>query len=159
MNVPSDIGSALAAEFTLPSSGAIAVTLVRLIIAAALGAVIGMDREKKERSAGLKTHILVSLGSALFVLAPLHAGVSQADNTRVIQGVVSGIGFLGAGAILKLQKDVRVEGLTTAAGIWLTSAIGIAAGLGHGMVALAATLVALFVMRVLPHLQRPDRGQ
>lgn len=152
MNVPTDVATALAAEFTLPAAGVPAVVLVRLMLAALLGGVIGYEREKKERTAGLKTHILVSVGSTLFVLAPLYAGVSQADNTRVVQGVVSGIGFLGAGAILKLQKDVRVEGLTTAASIWLTSAIGVAVGLGNGLLAVAATAVALFVTAVIPHL-------
>lgn len=96
--------------------------------------------------------MLVSVGSALFVLAPLYAGVSRADNTRVVQGVVSGIGFLGAGAILKLQKDVRVEGLTTAASIWLTSATGVAVGLGNGLIAMTATAAALVVTAVIPHL-------
>ncbi|TBR10811.1 MAG: MgtC/SapB family protein [Lysobacter sp.] len=155
MGFSNDVLTALSQEFSFPSSGALAVTVARLLLAAVLGGVIGLDREKKERSAGLKTHILVAVGSALFVLAPLYGGVTPGENTRVIQGVVSGIGFLGAGAILKLQKDGRVEGLTTAAGIWLTSAIGVAVGLGHGMVALVATVVALFVVSVLPHLMRP----
>ena len=158
MNVPTDVATALAAEFTLPAGGVPAVVLVRLMLAALLGGVIGYEREKKERSAGLKTHILVSVGSALFVMAPLYAGVSQADNTRVVQGVVSGIGFLGAGAILKLQRDMRVEGLTTAASIWLTSAIGVAAGLGNALLAIIATGVALFVTAVIPRLV-PDGGR
>ncbi len=134
------------------------VSSLRLLLAAVLGGAIGYEREKKERSAGLKTHILVSVGSALFVMAPLYAGVSQADNTRVVQGVVSGIGFLGAGAILKLQRDMRVEGLTTAASIWLTSAIGVAAGLGNALLAIIATGVALFVTAVIPRLV-PDGGR
>lgn len=157
MNVASEVATALAAEFALLAGGVLAVTIVRLLLAAVLGGVIGYEREKKERTAGLKTHILVSVGSALFVLGPLYAGVSQADNTRVVQGVVSGIGFLGAGAILKLQKDVRVEGLTTAAGIWLTAAIGVAVGLGNGLLGLAATAVALFVTAVIPRLMPSAR--
>lgn len=158
MNVQSDVAAALAAEFALPPAGVLAVMVMRLALAAVLGGLIGYEREKKERTAGLKTHILVSVGSALFVLAPLYAGVSQADNTRVVQGVVSGIGFLGAGAILKLQKDVRVEGLTTAASIWLTSAIGVAVGLGNGLLGVAATAVALFVTAVIPHLMPGSRN-
>lgn len=134
------------------------VSSLRLLLAAVLGGAIGYEREKKERSGGLKTHILVSVGSALFVMAPLYAGVSQADNTRLVQGVVSGIGFLGAGAILKLQRDMRVEGLTTAASIWLTSAIGVAAGLGNALLAIIATGVALFVTAVIPRLV-PDGGR
>lgn len=157
MNMPTDLTAALAAEFAMPGASVMLVSSLRLLLAAVLGGAIGYEREKKERSAGLKTHILVSVGSALFVMAPLYAGVSQADNTRVVQGVVSGIGFLGAGAILKLQRDMRVEGLTTAASIWLTSAIGVAAGLGNALLAIIATGVALFVTAVIPRLV-PDGG-
>lgn len=158
MNMPTDLTAALAAEFAMPGASVMLVSSLRLLLAAVLGGAIGYEREKKERSAGLKTHILVSVGSALFVMAPLYAGVSQADNTRVVQGVVSGIGFLGAGAILKLQRDMRVEGLTTAASIWLTSAIGLAAGLGNALLAIIATGVALFVTAVIPRLV-PDGGR
>ncbi|HEY1138496.1 MAG TPA: MgtC/SapB family protein [Xanthomonadaceae bacterium] len=158
MNMPTDLTAALAAEFAMPGASVMLVSSLRLLLAAVLGGAIGYEREKKERSAGLKTHILVSVGSALFVMAPLYAGVSQADNTRVVQGVVSGIGFLGAGAILKLQRDMRVEGLTTAASIWLTSAIGVAAGLGNALLAIIATGVALFVTAVIPRLV-PDGGR
>lgn len=156
MNVPADVATALALEFALPSPGLSAVLAARLLLAAALGAVLGIERERKHRSAGLKTHILVAMGSALFVLAPLYAGVSMADNSRVIQGVVSGIGLLGAGAILKMQKGARVEGLTTAASIWLTSAMGVAAGLGHAWVASIAAAVALVVVSVVPRLMPND---
>ena len=158
MNMPTDLTAALAAEFAMPGASVMLVSSLRLLLAAVLGGAIGYEREKKERSAGLKTHILVSVGSALFVMAPLYAGVSQADNTRVVQGVVSGIGFLGAGAILKLQRDMRVEGLTTAASIWLTSAIGVASGLGNALLAIIATGVALFVTAVIPRLV-PDGGR
>jgi putative Mg2+ transporter-C (MgtC) family protein len=158
MNTPTDLTAALAAEFAMPGASVMLVSSLRLLLAAVLGGAIGYEREKKERSGGLKTHILVSVGSALFVMAPLYAGVSQADNTRVVQGVVSGIGFLGAGAILKLQRDMRVEGLTTAASIWLTSAIGVAAGLGNALLAIIATGVALFVTAVIPRLV-PDGGR
>lgn len=158
MNVPTDIATALALEFAWPSPGLGAVLAARLLVAAALGAVLGWEREKKERSAGIKTHILVAVGSALFVLAPLYAGASMADNTRVIQGVVSGIGFLGAGAILKVHKGARVEGLTTAASIWLTSAMGVAAGLGHGLPASIAAVVALFVVSAIPRLMPGSRS-
>ena len=158
MNMPTDLTAALAAEFAMPGASVMLVSSLRLLLAAVLGGAIGYEREKKERSAGLKTHILVSVGSALFVMAPLYAGVSQADNTRVVQGVVSGIGFLGAGAILKLQRDMRVEGLTTAASIWLTSAIGVAAGLGNALLVIIATGVALFVTAVIPRLV-PDGGR
>lgn len=156
MSFWNQVGEALAEEFAMPDPGNLTVLLVRLGTAVVLGGLLGLERESKGRAAGLKTHILVAMGSALFVLAPLQAGVSPGDVTRVIQGVVSGIGFLGAGAIIKLDRGERVEGLTTAAGIWMTSAIGMAAGLGMEMVALMTTLLALAVFWVMPRLVRSD---
>jgi putative Mg2+ transporter-C (MgtC) family protein len=156
MSALEQIATALADEFALPDPGTLTVIVVRLMTAAVLAGLLGIDRERKGRAAGLKTHILVSVGSALFVLAPLMAGVEMAEVTRVMQGIVSGIGFLGAGAILKLDKSTRIEGLTTAAGIWATSAIGMAAGMGLELVALATTIVALLVVGVLPKFMRSD---
>ena len=156
MNIPAQIGEALATEFALPDVGELTVMLVRLLTAVVLGGLLGLERERKGRAAGLKTHILVSMGSALFVLAPLQAGVDPADITRVMQGIVSGIGFLGAGAIIKLNRGERVEGLTTAAGIWMTSAIGMAAGLGLEIAALMTTVLALLVFATIPRLMRGD---
>ena len=156
MNMTAQIGEALATEFALPDVGALTVMLVRLLTAVVLGGLLGLERERKGRAAGLKTHILVSMGSALFVLAPLQAGVDPADITRVMQGIVSGIGFLGAGAIIKLNRGERVEGLTTAAGIWMTSAIGMAAGLGLEIAALLTTLLALLVFATIPRLMRGE---
>ncbi|MET0755663.1 MAG: MgtC/SapB family protein, partial [Pseudoxanthomonas sp.] len=150
MSVTAEIGQALAKEFALPDPGTTTVIVVRLLTAAALGGMLGMERERKGRAAGLKTHILVSIGSALFVMAPLLSGVSPADVTRVMQGIVSGIGILGAGAIIKLERDERIEGLTTAAGIWMVSAVGMAAGMGSEIMALATTLIALGVVNTLP---------
>ena len=115
-----------------------------------------MEREHKGRAAGFRTHILVSIGSALFVMAPSMAGVDTADVTRVMQGIVSGIGFLGAGAIIKMDRGNRVEGMTTAAGIWMTSAIGMSAGMGMEILALVTTLVALLVLGAIPKLMPPD---
>ncbi len=154
MSVSSQISEALAREFALPDAGVAAVICIRLLIAGTLGALVGWDRERKGRAAGLKTHTLVSAGSALFVLAPLLAGVDAANTTRVMQGIVSGIGFLGAGAILKMGPGERVKGLTTAAGIWMTSAIGMAAGMGLHLAAVATTLVALVVFGTVPRLMR-----
>ncbi|HEY4556545.1 MAG TPA: MgtC/SapB family protein [Lysobacter sp.] len=141
---------ALLAEYTVPEPAVLAVVLARIVAAAVLGGLIGYERERKGRSAGLKTHVLVAIGSALFVLAPAVAGTELDDLTRVMQGVVSGIGFLGAGAIIKMERDGRVEGLTTAAGIWMTCAIGMAAGIGMEMVALMTTLAALVVVNAVP---------
>lgn len=145
-----EVMRALAAELALPDATTMTVILVRVIAAAVLGGIIGWERERKGRAAGLKTHILVSVGSALFVLAPILAGIDGGDNTRVMQGIVSGIGFLGAGAILR--DGMRVEGLTTAAGIWMTAAIGMAAGMGQEMLALVTTLLAWLVVATIPKL-------
>ena len=145
-----EVARTLVSELALPGAGTMTVILVRVLAAALLGGIIGWERERKGRAAGLKTHILVSVGSALFVLAPTLAGIDGGDNTRVMQGIVSGIGFLGAGAILR--DGMRVEGLTTAAGIWMTAAIGMAVGMGQQMLALLATLLAWLVVATIPRL-------
>lgn len=145
-----EVARTLASELALPDIATMTVILVRVLAAAMLGGIIGWERERKGRAAGLKTHILVSVGSALFVLAPEVAGISGGDNTRVMQGIVSGIGFLGAGAILR--DGMRMEGLTTAAGIWMTAAIGMAVGMGQEMLALLTTLLAWLVVAAVPKL-------
>lgn len=122
----------------------------RLLMAAAFGGLIGFERQWRGKPAGLRTHMLVALGAALFV-------VSQVDGTpdsgsRVIQGIAAGIGFLGAGAILKDQQH-SVKGLTTAADIWLTAAIGVVAGLGRGSTAFLATMLALIILAVIPRIE------
>ncbi len=114
-----------------PSSHILLVSVVRLGLAALLGAVIGFQRERVHSTAGLRTHMLVSMGAAFFVLATIQAGATSADVSRVIQGLTAGVGFLGAGAILKMGEKGQVHGLTTAASIWLIAAIGTGAGLGH----------------------------
>lgn len=154
MTILQQIGETLSAEFALPDAEHGTLIVVRLLTAALLGGVLGLERERKGRAAGLKTHILVSMGSALFVLAPLLGGIDAADVTRIMQGIVSGIGFLGAGAIIKLGRGERVEGLTTAAGIWMTSAIGMAAGMGQQIVAMVTTAIALLVFAVIPRLMQ-----
>lgn len=145
-----EILEALAAEFALPSTKVTVTALVRLAMAALLGGIIGWEREQKGRAAGLKTHILVSIGSALFILAPTLAGIPGEDNTRVMQGIVSGIGLLGAGAILRNRDGTQVEGLTTAASIWMTAAIGMAAGMGLEVLALLATAFTWLVIAAIP---------
>jgi putative Mg2+ transporter-C (MgtC) family protein len=127
---------------------------VRLILAAFLGGVLGYEREYKGKAAGLRTHMLVSLGAALFVLLPLEAGMEIDDLSRVMQGIVTGIGFLGAGTILKGSSVQDVKGLTTAAGIWLTAAIGVAAGLGHESTAVLTTAFALVIFLLVPRLEQ-----
>jgi putative Mg2+ transporter-C (MgtC) family protein len=117
--------------FQWPSVHVLLLSVSRLGLAAVLGALLGYQRERVHSTAGLRTHILVCLGSAFFVLASVEAGQTSADISRVIQGIVAGIGFLGAGTILKVSDRLQVHGLTTAASIWLTAAIGAGAGLGH----------------------------
>jgi putative Mg2+ transporter-C (MgtC) family protein len=125
---------------------------VRLVVAALLGGILGFEREQKGKAAGVRTHMLVALGAALFVLVPQMSG-SQADAmSRVVQGVIAGIGFLGAGTILKNREgdEGHVRGLTTAAGLWMTAAIGVSAGLGREATAVLSTLLALIILGVMP---------
>ena len=126
-------------------------TIVPLGVAAVAGALVGWDREAQGKVAGLRTHILVSLGAALFVLAALQlsrqAAAAQGisvDTSRIIEGVATGIGFLGAGSIVKSRR--KVEGVTTAASIWVTGAIGAACGARLYSLAATAALLALLVL-------------
>ena len=98
--------------------------------------------------------MLVALGAALFVLIPQQSGVSDADLTRVLQGLVAGVGFLGAGCIIKGQAEEEVKGLTTAANIWLTAAIGMAAGIGREATAVISTLIALLILSSVRRIER-----
>jgi putative Mg2+ transporter-C (MgtC) family protein len=126
---------------------------VRLLVAAILGGILGLQRERHGKAAGVRTHMLVALGAALFVLVPQQWGMDEADLSRVIQGVVAGVGFLCAGSILKSDDD-HVRGLTTAAGIWLTAAMGVAAGLGREMTAALSALLALAILSMEGPLRR-----
>ena len=128
---------------------------VRLLVAVVLGGMLGYERESNGNSAGFRTHMLVALGAALFVLVPLEAGITPGELSRVIQGVITGIGFLGAGAIIKLSKEREIKGLTTAASVWLTAAIGVAAGMGRESTAILSTLFALFILAVLRRTMSP----
>ena len=124
-----------------PDAAELARILIRLAVALVLGAVIGLQRESVGAAAGLRTHMLVTLGAAVFVLAPLSVDMSAEQVSRVIQGVATGIGFIGGGAVLKLAAEREILGLTTAATIWLATAVGIAVGMGR--IGLAAIVVAL----------------
>jgi putative Mg2+ transporter-C (MgtC) family protein len=129
-----------------PDSTQLVRIIIRLAGAMLMGAMIGLQREKAGKAAGFRTHILVALGSALFVIAAAGNGMSSDGVSRVIQGLASGIGFLGAGAILKLSDSQEIKGLTTAAGIWMTAAIGVTVGLGELGLALLATLMTWVVL-------------
>ncbi len=124
--------------------------VLRLLTAALLGGLLGWEREQQGHAAGVRTHMLVAMGAALFVLASQQMGMQADDLSRVIQGVTAGVGFLCAGTILKGDKTADVKGLTTAAGIWLTAAIGVAAGLGREFTALLGTLLALAILSLVP---------
>jgi putative Mg2+ transporter-C (MgtC) family protein len=136
--------------------------LARLGVAAAVGAIVGIDRERHGKPAGLRTHVLVSAGAALFVVAAAETGMPTADMSRVIQGVAAGVGFLGAGAILKLSDAREILGLTTAATIWMTAALGVAAGLGRLWLAAIAALLTLVTLIALGWLENrlwPGRAE
>ena len=130
----------------LPDARQLVRVLIRLIAATLLGAAVGFQRERAGKPAGLRTHILVSLGTAVFVLSCSGVWMSLDGLSRVIQGVVTGIGFIGAGSILKLSEERDIQGLTTAAGIWMTAAIGVAVGLGSLGVAALSTLFILIIL-------------
>jgi putative Mg2+ transporter-C (MgtC) family protein len=126
------------------------VTLAQIVVAAGLGAAIGVERELGAQPAGLRTHMLVSLGAALFTLAGV--GIGGSDPTRIAAQVVTGIGFLGGGAILR--EGATIRGLTTAASLWVTAAIGLAVGLEHWFAAMAATTIALAVLWLVKQVER-----
>jgi putative Mg2+ transporter-C (MgtC) family protein len=116
-------------------------TIISLVLAVALGAVVGLEREKTHKPAGIRTHMLVSLGSALFTIVSVSFSI---DPARIAAGIVTGIGFIGAGTIFA-EKD-KVQGLTTAASLWATSAIGLAAGIGDYPLALLVTLLVFLIL-------------
>jgi len=127
--------------------------ILRFLLAVALGAGIGYQRERAGKAAGVRTHILVSSGAALFTLVSIY-GFSGAvvDISRVAAGVVVGIGFIGAGVILRGQREEEVAGLTTAATIWITAAIGLAAGAGMYLVSVIVTAIIIGVL-LLPKIR------
>jgi len=126
--------------------GHLAIVLLRTITAVILGGIVGVQREKVGKPAGLRTHMLVSLGTAVVVLSCQGVGMEMDGLSRVIQGIVTGIGFVGAGTILKLTDQREIQGLTTATGLWMTAAIGVAVGLGALGIAVIATLLTVIVL-------------
>jgi putative Mg2+ transporter-C (MgtC) family protein len=138
----------------------------RLAVAAGLGAAVGVERELREREAGIRTHLLVALGSCLFTIAGaygFHDFGSKVDPTRVAAQIVTGIGFLGAGAIIR--EGISVRGLTTAGSLWIVAAIGMAAGAGYYWPAVAGTALTIFALwplrmlawQVLERFRPPER--
>jgi len=125
---------------------------LRLLLAATLGAIIGYQRERAGKAAGLRTHVLICVGAALFTVVSLYAFGAASDPSRVAAGVVAGIGFLGAGAILHRQGGI-VEGLTTAATIWAIAAIGLAAGAGFYVASAVTTAIVLIILFLPRHIR------
>jgi putative Mg2+ transporter-C (MgtC) family protein len=120
----------------------------RLLLAAGLGAVIGFERELRQKEAGLRTNMLITMGTALFTIMSMELAEGPGDDqTRVASQIVTGIGFLGGGAIL--HEKGNVKGLTTAATIWMNAAIGIAAGTGRSALAIVATIITLLTLTAL----------
>ncbi len=121
--------------------------IIAMLVSTALGTIVGFERQMGRKPAGLRTHVLVCLGSTLFVLLTAHASIfggTSLDPTRIIHGVVTGVGFLGAGSILR--QEGYVHGLTTAASIWMVAAIGTAAGVHAYALATVGTVLALVVL-------------
>lgn len=154
MNIFNSIWTTVAHEFSdIPDIEQATRIVLRLAMAIVLGAAIGYERELRGKAAGLRTHMLVSLGAAIFILVPLQSGIGAADASRVLQGIIAGVGFLGAGAIIKFNDQATVKGLTTAASIWVAAAIGTAAGMGREATAVVSTLAVLFILAIVGRLE------
>ena len=131
---------------TIPDLQQVIRVTVRMSSALIVGTAIGLQRELTHKPAGLRTHMLVALGTALFIVGPTEAGMDSAALSRILQGLATGIGFLGAGAILKLATEREIHGLTTAAGVWMTAAGSAIAALGQIAVAFIGTALGLLVL-------------
>lgn len=135
----------------ISAPGTITDILIRLFFAAGLGGAIGLNREWEQKPAGLRTHALVGLGSALFALVGLALALQGPEQdltapSRILQGLVAGVGFIGGGAILRREQSGSVEGLTTATSIWIVAAVGVATGVGMWRSALASVTIALVIL-------------
>ena len=127
---------------------------LRLLTALVAGGVVGLQRELTHKPAGLRTHMLLSLGIALILVTAEESGMSKSDLSRVVQGLVTGVGFLGGGAILKLTAEHEIHGLTTAAGLWLTAAAGAAAGLGRLGLSIVGVCLGVFVLSTFSKVEK-----
>lgn len=127
--------------------------IVRLLAAMILGGIVGIQRERVGKAAGMRTHILVTMGTAMFVIACMSFEMQSDALSRVIQGIATGIGFIGTGAILKQTEKFEIHGLTTAAGLFMTSAVGVAVGLGRIGLATIGAVLAWVVLSAMTYIE------
>jgi putative Mg2+ transporter-C (MgtC) family protein len=145
-----------------PDREGLARILIRVFAAMVLGAVIGFQRESMGKDAGLRTHILVAMGTALFVIACISVDMGLDGLSRVIQGIATGIGFIGTGTILKRTGRSEIRGLTTAAGLFMTAAVGVAVGLGRIGIGILGTILAWIVLSAVAWVEvliSPDKSR
>jgi putative Mg2+ transporter-C (MgtC) family protein len=131
---------------SIPSAQHLLRIAIRLAVALVVGALVGLQRELTHKPAGLRTHMLLALGTAFIIVSAEESGMSKSDLSRVVQGLVTGVGFLGGGAILKLTAEHEIHGLTTAAGLWMTTTASAAAGLGQPALALVGMGLGLLLL-------------
>ena len=145
---------------TLPDTRHLVRVGWRLLAALIVGAIIGYQRERAGKAAGLRTHLLVAMGTSTFVICAIEYGMQNDALSRVVQGLVTGIGFLGTGAIMKREGPQEIHGITTAAGIWMTAAVSIAIGMGQIVLGLIGAGLAWIVLAVLYKFEpRNEDGQ
>lgn len=140
--------------FSVPETEFLMRVISRLGVAALLGGLIGIEREWMGKAAGLRTHMTVALGCAAFMLVTIESGTDAGNISRAIQGIAAGIGFIGAGTILKRGDEEDIKGLTTAATIWLTAAVGAAAGAGQGWIAFIGVALAFLILSIFSGIDR-----
>ena len=143
----------------VPDGNQLARITIRMFVSAILGAVVGIQREQTGKPAGLRTHMLVALGATLFVLVPVELSAGADAVSRAIQGVATGIGFIGGGAILKLSAEREVRGLTSAAVIWMTAAAGVAVGLGELVMAAIGIFFTWMILALVGRVERKIEGR
>ncbi len=152
-NVFVEIWRGIVLEFSdLPSIESITRLSVRLLLACLLGGLIGYERESSGKSAGIRTHMLVCVGTAFVIAIPQQAEMVLTDLSRIVQGIMAGVGFIGAGTIIKNDQKIEIKGLTTAASIWFTAGIGVAAGFGRESSAALGTFLVLVILGFVPRI-------
>ncbi|MBD3885070.1 MgtC/SapB family protein [Phormidium tenue FACHB-886] len=135
------------------------IILARVSLAIFTGGLVGLERQLEHKPAGLRTHMLVSLGAAMFVMTGLQLGAGTDNVGRVMQGIVAGIGFLGAGEIFAKSRtnphEVKIQGLTSAAAIWVSASLGVASGVGLWQIALTGAIATVFILQVVKLVEKP----